>query len=745
MGNAPHLHPTAIAGHTGQSREAWIVGTFSLTGAEMPRHAAELSALLAAGGMTPRLVGVTLGTFAEAHLDDAARLPRTGIAVIYLRAILRPPLRGERGWALRLGRLRNAVRSARFTYLLVDPPARRGLMHGLAARALALALGPRTQRLNASLGAARIAARILGRNVPTLPPGEAEERAFARILAARPQGQRLSVAHVMRARNLAACSAALREDLAVAADLAAGVDARWLATSLRALTLACEADAPDPVQICLAPARRGAGTRLAEHFRLAGQPARAARAMPRPLPRPTTPAERLIQPLLAGTAEPGLAGRYHRPLGDEAGNLSVLELTLLLAARRPMTSLAAFRAPWRQAAWGDELERMLGLGHPARADRGGGVPTFRLHGLGHGETGLHRNLWMSADAAARAGLAPQVMGPAPHVPLAVPSGPPRRLRADVALHHLNADRIPEAILEGYRHRTAYQIGYLLWELDRLPAAHRLALEMLDEIWVPSTFLAHLYRRETDRPVVLMKKALPRLTPAPSPVARQDRFRALVAFDARSSVARKNPIAAVSAFCQAFEGRHDVELIVKSTPVPETHWGDPEGQMAAIRAVAARDARVRLIEADLPFAELLGLISGSSVLISPHRAEGFGYLPAFALALGTPVIATDWSGTRDICTEDTAFPVPFSLREVAPQQAIFAVPGARWAEVNTKALAETLIEVANAPAAARARAAAGQELLAREYSADAHAARYLARLERLELLTSREDDALRESS
>jgi len=293
--------------------------------------------------------------------------------------------------------------------------------------------------------------------------------------------------------------------------------------------------------------------------------------------------------------------------------------------------------------------------------------------------------------------------------------------------------VPQALLDSAVARQGFNIGFLLWELDRLPREHQLALEMLDEVWVPSMFLRRLYKRCTDRPVVFMRKGIALPAPGDYPAAPDGVGRFVLCFDQRASVARKNPLAAVRAFARAFDGRHDAELIVKTTPVAPGHWGDPEGQMAEIRRLAAADPRIRVVEARLPLPELLGLIGSADCLISPHRAEGFGYLPAFALSLGVPVVATDHSGTQDFCTPLTAYPVPAEPVPVPEGHAILRTPGASWAEVDAAALAATLAHVAANPDEARARARAGQLVMQTDYSMAAQANRYRARLDELGLI------------
>jgi glycosyltransferase involved in cell wall biosynthesis len=81
---------------------------------------------------------------------------------------------------------------------------------------------------------------------------------------------------------------------------------------------------------------------------------------------------------------------------------------------------------------------------------------------------------------------------------------------------------------------------------------------------------------------------------------------------------------------------------------------------------------------MPRARLAGLIAAADCLISLHRAEGFGRVLAEAMALGTRVVATDWSGTTDFLDATVGDPVLYKLRDVGPDEYILA-HGSRWAE------------------------------------------------------------------
>ncbi|MEL6768284.1 MAG: hypothetical protein AAFP17_13965 [Pseudomonadota bacterium] len=316
--------------------------------------------------------------------------------------------------------------------------------------------------------------------------------------------------------------------------------------------------------------------------------------------------------------------------------------------------------------------------------------------------------------------------------------PALRPRRKALLLHLNADEAPQALCHPLfdRHEDLYAIAFLLWELEALPEAHHLCLELVDEIWCPSRYVADLYAPHTEARVTTIGKGI-RL-PAPARIDRQRfgiperAFVFLVTFDFHSSVERKNPLAAVRAFRQAFDGAwgdRAVRLVIKTTPPVPGHWGDPNGMWPAILAEAEADPRILIIAEHLPFAELIGLIAEANCLVSPHRAEGFGYMPAYALMLGRPVIGTDYSGPRDFLTAETGYPVPWQPRPVAAGESILPVRGAHWADIDVVALAEAMRRVRDRPGEARTRAAAGQAFMRRDYSIEACAARYRAALER----------------
>ena len=442
---------------------------------------------------------------------------------------------------------------------------------------------------------------------------------------------------------------------------------------------------------------------------------------------------------------------FAQAIGGNGMCLSRLEYIIALTARFELSGAAAAERPWEEDKIRQWIQNSASQVFPAikkisaiRPSRISPRKTLAITGLPRSQTGVGSNLRMSFDAFRKLGISPVVRDAADElkkVELAPQLELGRSLRKHVNLHHLNADTIPQTLVAPPIAGTkdAYNVGFLLWEFDVLPKTHHLALDMLDEVWVPSQFLRDTYKAATNIPVhnVLKGINIPRVAPVRLSDfgASIDKRTYLTCFDFHSSVARKNPMAAVRAFLDAFplSANKDVQLIIKTTPVQDRHWGDPENQMAQIRAAVAADPRLVLIAEQLPFHRLLGLIAACDCLLSPHRAEGFGLMPAYALAFKRPVIATDYSGTTDFCTDQTATVLPYQLVDVEPNQVLHPMKGAKWANIDHDAFVAALRELQDRPGLAMKKALRGAKLMRTRYSPDRQADRYLKRLKSIDAL------------
>ena len=160
------------------------------------------------------------------------------------------------------------------------------------------------------------------------------------------------------------------------------------------------------------------------------------------------------------------------------------------------------------------------------------------------------------------------------------------------------------------------------------------------------------------------------------------------FDLNSMIARKNPQAVLEAFQQAFATTElDVGLVIKTFPPrrPEPLW-------ELLKATAAKDKRITIIEADLDRSSILTLLACCDVYVSLHRSEGLGIGLAEALQLGLDVIATNYGGNTDFCRGPLAHPIPYHLIPVKPGEYPY-YQGMVWAEPDLDTAVAVMRQVA----------------------------------------------------
>lgn len=327
----------------------------------------------------------------------------------------------------------------------------------------------------------------------------------------------------------------------------------------------------------------------------------------------------------------------------------------------------------------------------AQADKPFGL---NIYGFAYGELGIGEDLRMAVECCEAAGI--------PYHVVNVDAGDTRQ--ADLHLkgkvsdgtklppYNTNLFCLPAfdtvsrvfmqkgaAVFEGYRN-----IGWWPWELAVFPKAWKpYAFELVDEVWASSTFLEEMYKQATDKPVKLVPLAVSVARMKPYPRKHYDlpekKFLFLYIFDFNSSVARKNPMAAVQAFKQAFKPTDNtVGLVLKTM---NTKPNNPEWQ--AFLKECKTDKRIQLITETLDRPEVLGLINACDAYVSLHRAEGFGRTLAEAMLLGKPVIATNYSGNVDFMQNELAYPVDFELVNVEQNsyQWVSNEDSAKWANAS----------------------------------------------------------------
>ncbi len=250
------------------------------------------------------------------------------------------------------------------------------------------------------------------------------------------------------------------------------------------------------------------------------------------------------------------------------------------------------------------------------------------------------------------------------------------------------------------------IGMWWWEVAALPQRWLRAFDLVDEVWVGSRFVADLLAAVAPVPVVHVPLAVPE--PSCSDATRaqlglpEDRFLFGFVFDHASVMGRKNPLGLVEAFTRAFPpgaGGEQGPALVLKTLGGERHRAAHDELLRAARA----HPDVVVVDADLPAADKNALIRALDCYVSLHRSEGFGLTIAEAMLLGTPVVATDYGGSRDLVSAFNGLLVDARPVPIGPGHDPYPADG-EWAEPDLDHAAAQLRAAAADPQAGRARAA-----------------------------------------
>jgi glycosyltransferase involved in cell wall biosynthesis len=234
---------------------------------------------------------------------------------------------------------------------------------------------------------------------------------------------------------------------------------------------------------------------------------------------------------------------------------------------------------------------------------------------------------------------------------------------------------------GLRERTprTYRIGYWYWESIDIPPDWSSAFAQCDEIWTASQFVADALSASCASPV----KVLPPGYELPE-FARKSRaefqfpentFIFCFVFHMTSAMERKNPLAVIEAFRQAFSPEDDVLLVIKTT------FGDRHPEDLAMLREHAAGYPIRIIDSTMSQSETLSIIAASDTYVSLHRSEGFGLSMLEAMLLAKPVIATKYSGNLEFMDYSNSLLVDFEMTRL--QEDLPNYPrGLQWADPAT---------------------------------------------------------------
>lgn len=222
----------------------------------------------------------------------------------------------------------------------------------------------------------------------------------------------------------------------------------------------------------------------------------------------------------------------------------------------------------------------------------------------------------------------------------------------------------------------YKIGFTMLEVDGLPAEWVRQANLMDEVWVPSSFNEHTFR---DSGVTVPIRIVPLgvdpayFSPAIQGLRGGHDFTFLSVFEWGD---RKAPDVLLRAFSDEFRASEPVRLLCKVN-----NFDPGVNVRTAISQLDLRSDGGRIVIAEnqiLQQYELAVLYRSADCFVLPTRGEGWGMPILEAMACGLPVIATQWSSQTDFMTTENS--LPLQIDGLVP--AIAKCPyyeGFRWAQ------------------------------------------------------------------
>ena len=334
------------------------------------------------------------------------------------------------------------------------------------------------------------------------------------------------------------------------------------------------------------------------------------------------------------------------------------------------------------------------------------------------------------------------------------------------------EECPPVLADKFNRKWGFVVGRTMFETDRLPDGWADRLNNVDEVWVPTMHHKRIFEDANVKNVVVVGQGIDsnRWDPSkarpldwrmidPDRQCNQDDVKFLSVFKWEK---RKGHDILIPAFWEAFpppsecsaeemrngeckapwsdadgdDGDDDKRgtclIIVTSLyhTDPEEVIGDIERYWVGSTGQKAReyeDMQGVILLNGLSEDQLIGLYKSVDAFVLPSRGEGWGRPYMEAMAMGLPVIATNWSGPTAFVTEDNGYLL--KIKGLVDAN-LDAFPGHKWAEPDKDALKELLIRIRDNPEEGRQKGALARQDVLEKWSHEKIALDVAKELERI---------------
>lgn len=248
-------------------------------------------------------------------------------------------------------------------------------------------------------------------------------------------------------------------------------------------------------------------------------------------------------------------------------------------------------------------------------------------------------------------------------------------------------------------RAIYHIAYTPFETDAAPMSWLLPLRAIDEIWVPSENNKEAYIRAgvNAKKIFVIPHGVDvdRFNPEVQPLKyNRGNFNFGSLFDWTE---RKNPIALIRAYYNAFCEGEDVTLTIR------TFWRFPiektkEHITSQVQAIKddyrdRKDFPRILFWFDTMDEKVVpNFYKSFDCFVMPTRGEGFGLPFLEAMACGIPTIGPAWGGNTQFMHKGNSILIEGKLVPIENRQFLSIQPqyaGQRWFDINEEELSKAM--------------------------------------------------------
>eukprot|EP00195_Chlamydomonas_chlamydogama_P002021 CAMPEP_0202919946 /NCGR_PEP_ID=MMETSP1392-20130828/76598_1 /ASSEMBLY_ACC=CAM_ASM_000868 /TAXON_ID=225041 /ORGANISM="Chlamydomonas chlamydogama, Strain SAG 11-48b" /LENGTH=1223 /DNA_ID=CAMNT_0049613415 /DNA_START=1514 /DNA_END=5182 /DNA_ORIENTATION=+ len=268
------------------------------------------------------------------------------------------------------------------------------------------------------------------------------------------------------------------------------------------------------------------------------------------------------------------------------------------------------------------------------------------------------------------------------------------LPSDIIVYHKDYRQLGEWVWPP-GNTSSYLIGRYMFEMDKV---HKQWLHQcktqLDEVWVPSTWFANKLAEQgvPERRIRVIPESIdvhyydPSMwSPLALPGRRKFAFLAVFKLEER-----KGWRELLKAYVTEFSSLDDVSLFIHTSTYPDVSFD--RGRIMSVFSNYLKEQKLAekafpQIDSHLPHFDVIGkhmsvkemirLYRSVDAFVLPSHGEGWGLPYMEAMAMGLPVIATNWSGMTEFMNSDVALMLNCTPKLMQSSDQWFN--GAQWAE------------------------------------------------------------------